>query len=208
MVEDLSWVKNPIGRGRWNRGEFVKWLAHYVELNGSRVMDVRATDTSQECCHCHTQVVHIDSRTVRCPCCGRIMDRDLNAAVNIAQRGEKKLAKAVKTRKGNKHFTEKIVRRSPQTHSSLKHPGVKPGSKIKKIKGVDRTKNKATVHHKRKTVAMKPYDDVVGKKVTHSGCSPIHTDDGARVIGDDKLRTLKRQHDIMTYKPLHDHIGV
>lgn len=38
FVEDLSWIKNTMEHGRWNRGELVKWLTHFVELNGSRVV--------------------------------------------------------------------------------------------------------------------------------------------------------------------------
>src|SRR5699024_4028744 len=34
VVEDLSWVNNTMETGRWNRGEVVKWINHYVELNG------------------------------------------------------------------------------------------------------------------------------------------------------------------------------
>ena len=29
-VEDLSWIANTMSNGRWNRGELVKWLAHYA----------------------------------------------------------------------------------------------------------------------------------------------------------------------------------
>lgn len=199
MVEDLSWVDNTMEHGRWNRGAFVQWLTHYVELNGSRVLTVNCAGTSQECSHCRAKVSHIDSRTVHCPQCGRGMDRDLNAAANIAQNGEQVLAKSVKTRENDKHFTHKTVKRSPAAHDSLKHPGVKPVGKCKKIKGIDRTKHQPTVHYVRKTVDMKPYDEVVcvGEGVNDSMCSPVHIDDGASVTGDGKLRTrtLKRQHD-------------
>lgn len=36
-VEDLSWVTNTMQNGRWNRGELVKWITHYVSQNGGWV---------------------------------------------------------------------------------------------------------------------------------------------------------------------------
>lgn len=47
VVEDLSWVRNTMQNGRWNRGEVVKWVTHYVELNGGRVYKVNPFNTSQ-----------------------------------------------------------------------------------------------------------------------------------------------------------------
>ena len=39
-VEDLSWVANTMQNGRWNRGELVKRLTHYVTQNGGWVVSV------------------------------------------------------------------------------------------------------------------------------------------------------------------------
>ena len=46
-VEDLSWIRNTMQNGRWNRGVFVQWLTHYVSQNGGWVVAVSAANTSQ-----------------------------------------------------------------------------------------------------------------------------------------------------------------
>ena len=46
-VEDLGWVANTMSSGRWNRGAFVRWLAHYVSQNGGWVVAVSPSNTSQ-----------------------------------------------------------------------------------------------------------------------------------------------------------------
>ena len=33
-VEDLGWVANTMQNGRWNRGELINWVTHYVSQNG------------------------------------------------------------------------------------------------------------------------------------------------------------------------------
>ena len=58
VVEDLSWINNTMENGRWNRGEFVRWLKHFAELNGSRVMRANAKDSSQKCPKCGGKVTH------------------------------------------------------------------------------------------------------------------------------------------------------
>ena len=57
-VEDLGWVKNTMQNGRWNRGELVKWLTHYVAQNGGWVVSVNAANTSQLCHVCGSEVTH------------------------------------------------------------------------------------------------------------------------------------------------------
>ena len=51
-VEDLSWIVNTMQNGRWNRGELVKWLTHYVSQNGGWVVAVNPSNTSQLCYKC------------------------------------------------------------------------------------------------------------------------------------------------------------
>src|SRR5699024_4010975 len=53
VVEDLSWVNNTMQNGRWNRGEVIRWINHYVELNGGRVYKVNPFNTSKNCHLCH-----------------------------------------------------------------------------------------------------------------------------------------------------------
>lgn len=57
VFEDLSWIRNTMQNGRWNRGEFVKWTQHYLNQNGSLLFKVNAKNTSQLCHNCDEQVV-------------------------------------------------------------------------------------------------------------------------------------------------------
>ena len=84
-VEDLGWVANTMQNGRWNRGAFVRWLTHYVSQNGGWVVAVNPSNTSQLCHKCGARVSHPTHEVSVCPEHG-VMDRDVNAASNIAAR--------------------------------------------------------------------------------------------------------------------------
>ena len=138
-VEDLSWVRNTMQNGRWNRGELVKWLAHYVEQNGGWAVTVNSANTSQVCHKCGSKVTHPEHRVSDCPKCGA-MDRDVNAAANIAARAVKKVATAREKRGNNSKLQEQTALKTPVARRSLKYPGQ------------DRTKNKPTPKRKNQTV--------------------------------------------------------
>ena len=141
VVEDLSWISNTMETGRWNRGEVVKWINHYVELNGGRVYKVNAFNTSKNCHLCHEKgELLMEERLFLCTnkeCLniGVLIDRDVNAGGEIAHRViGNTLSKTVATRKSSskRHNFPKQKIRSPKTRESLKYPGR------------DRTKNAAT----------------------------------------------------------------
>lgn len=134
-VEDLSWVKNTMRNGRWNRGAFVKWLTHYVSQNGGWVVSVNPANTSQVCHLCGVKVTHPNHRISKCPTHGE-MDRDVNAAINITTRAISKAAKARNTRAKNKKLQPQVTRKTPVARRSLKYPGR------------DRTKNVPTPKRK------------------------------------------------------------
>ena len=122
-VEDLGWVSNTMQNGRWNRGAFTQWLTHYVSQNGGWVVAVNAANTSQQCHKCGSKVSHPAHRVSDCPKCGA-MDRDVNAAANIAARAVPKVEKARKTRAKNlKLYKEKVLLKTPIARASLKYPG-------------------------------------------------------------------------------------
>jgi putative transposase len=51
--------------------------------------------TSQDCSQCgHRQLLSLSDRTYTCPCCGVVLDRDLNASLNILRLGQQSLASA------------------------------------------------------------------------------------------------------------------
>ena len=131
VVEDLSWIRNTMQNGRWNRGAFVQWLTHYVAQNGGWVVAVNAANTSQTCHVCGSKVSHPEHKVSVCPKHGMI-DRDVNAAANIAARAVPKVEKARKTRAKNRNLQCKARLKTPPARETLKYPGR------------DRTKNAPT----------------------------------------------------------------
>ena len=139
-VEDLSWIVNTMQNGRWNRGELVKWLTHYVSQNGGWVVSVNPANTSQICHTCSTKVSHPNRKLSVCPEHGA-MDRDVNAAANIAARAVPRVDKARVTRAKNRKLQPQAPLRTPVARNSLKYPGR------------DRTKNRPTPKRKNHHIA-------------------------------------------------------
>lgn len=134
-VEDLGWIANTMQNGRWNRGALVQWLTHYVSQNGGWVVSVNPAHTSQHCYKCGSKVTHPTHEASVCPTHGE-MDRDINAASNIAARAVPRVAKARVTRAKNRKLRPQVPLRMPVARNSLKYPGR------------DRTKNKPTPKRK------------------------------------------------------------
>lgn len=67
VFEDLSWVKNTMQNGRWNRGELVKRTTEFVTFNGGWVLRVNSAYTSQLCHQCHARVVFEGWHVAFCP---------------------------------------------------------------------------------------------------------------------------------------------
>ena len=130
-VEDLGWIANTMQNGRWNRGAFVQWLTHYVSQNGGWVVAVNPSNTSQQCHACGAKVSHPKHEVSVCPEHGA-MDRDVNAASNIAARAVPRVAKARVTRAKSRKLQPQRPLRTPVARNSLKYPGR------------DRTKNEPT----------------------------------------------------------------
>ena len=121
-VEDLSWISNTMQNGRWNRGAFIQWLTHYVTQNGGWVVSVNSANTSQICHVCGEKVKHPAHEVSVCPKHGA-MDRDVNAAANIAARAVPKVEKARKTRAKNRKLQPQVALKTPVARGSLKYPG-------------------------------------------------------------------------------------
>ena len=121
-VEDLGWISNTMQNGRWNRGAFTQWLTHYVTQNGGWVVSVDAANTSQVCHICNNEVEHPVHEISICPKHGA-MDRDVNAAANIAARAVPRVEKARKTRAKNRKLQPQVVLKTPIARGSLKYPG-------------------------------------------------------------------------------------
>jgi len=92
-VEDLNvrgMVRNhhlakSISDASWS--EFLAMLCYKAEEAGGRVVKVNPRETSQQCSSCGTKVSKdLSVRIHRCPSCGLVLDRDVNAARNILAR--------------------------------------------------------------------------------------------------------------------------
>lgn len=89
-VEDLSvnrmlhthCLAKSIADVAWT--QFAAFLSHKAAWAGRRCVAVNPAYTSQDCSGCgHRQSLSLSDRTYACPCCGLVLDRDLNAARNI-----------------------------------------------------------------------------------------------------------------------------
>ena len=184
VVEDLSWVNNTMQNGRWNRGEVVKWINHYVELNGGRVYKVNAFNTSKNCHLCHEKGELLMAERLflctnkECLNIGVLIDRDVNAGGEIAHRViGNTLNKTVVTRKSSskRHNFPKQKIRSPKTRESLKYPGR------------DRTKNVPTprrVKVKKSPLPRKIEEVLVENKSTAGAIGRTVSADVARIKND------------------------
>jgi len=69
-------------------GQFISILANKAENAGLKVIAVNPNGTSQECSNCgHKVKKALSERTHNCPVCHTSLCRDLNAAINIKNRG-------------------------------------------------------------------------------------------------------------------------
>ena len=171
-VEDLSWIRNTVQNGRWNRGAFTQWLTHYVAQNGGWAVSVNAANTSQVCHVCGGQVAHPKHKVSICPKHG-VLDRDVNAAANIASRAVPKVAKARKTRAKNRKLQKQTALRTPIARETLKYPGR------------DRTKNVPTPKRKNRVskevnLPISPARVVVTRVLADCGtCGAVETSKAA-----------------------------
>ncbi len=97
-VEDLSvnrmvhnhCLAKSIQDAAWT--QFAAFLAHKAAWAGRRFVAVNPAYTSQDCSGCgHRQTLSLADRVYQCPCCGLVLDRDLNAARNILRLAKQQL---------------------------------------------------------------------------------------------------------------------
>lgn len=141
-VEELGWVHNTMQNGRWNRGEQLKWLKHYCDLQGLLCYKVNANGTSQYCSYCESKIVHKQDRLVFCKFCNIELDRDVNASINIAKRAVNSAVKSSLTRKDTRKrkkrskSLKRTVQRVPARRDVLKQSLKKHQPTPKQVKKV------------------------------------------------------------------------
>ena len=100
-VEDLSvnrmthnhCLAKSIHDAAWS--QFTSLLSYKAAWAGRKYVAVNPAYTSQDCSRCgHRHALSLSDRTYTCPCCGVVLDRDLNASKNILRVGQHSLASA------------------------------------------------------------------------------------------------------------------
>lgn len=100
VMEKLKGIRNNHKKGNWEgralRGRLNSWnfskLQRFIEYKarweGIPVIYVSAKGTSSTCSKCGCRgKLNLNGRVVECPQCGLVLDRDVNASLNIAKRG-------------------------------------------------------------------------------------------------------------------------
>lgn len=77
-------------------GKFTTMLEYKLKNQGKRLIKVdRLYPSSQICSNCGSrQKIPLSQRKYRCPCCGYVIDRDYNAAINIRNEAQRMLESA------------------------------------------------------------------------------------------------------------------
>ena len=84
-IEDLRWATGAKYGSKWAHGMTAEKIEHTNARHGVRTKRVNPRGTSQHCHKCGTQIVHrTKNRTVWCEDCKTRLNRDVNAAMNIA----------------------------------------------------------------------------------------------------------------------------
>jgi putative transposase len=89
---DIKNIKKGISDVAWN--QFVQFTQYKAESAGKRVVLVDPKNTTKICSRCGSIVPKELSERIHSCSCGLVLDRDLNAAINILRRGLASLAKA------------------------------------------------------------------------------------------------------------------
>ncbi len=124
-VEDLnirglasSMLARSIHDAAW--GDFLHWLRVKAEEAGREVIEVNPCGTSQICSGCGVVVQKtLADRVHRCPDCGLILDRDINAARNILAAGRAVRGVAPAVRGRLRSAESKSSRRPEHTASAM-----------------------------------------------------------------------------------------
>ena len=89
-VEDLTWATGAKYGSKWNHGAITQKIEHTTARAGIHTKRVNPRNTSQSCHKCGSLITHNPKkRTVWCGDCKLKLDRDVNAAMNIAKNKNK-----------------------------------------------------------------------------------------------------------------------
>ena len=170
--ENLSWVGTTMQNGRWNCGELFKRIQDMFEISGGYVVYVNPAYTSKTCSHCGTLALKDSeeprasfyqvkgSRNMHCEKCGIIIDRDINACINIASRGYEKIDKHLEKQRKDTRFSDQ---RNVKLRQRSRVPLKVRERQSRRDKNTDRSKSCSTPKRK----------DRVDKKRAHGLRVPL-----------------------------------
>ena len=79
-------LSKSVANSKWN--EFRRQIEYKAELYGIEVMVADRFYPSSKTCSCCGNVkkdLKLSDRVYRCDCCGNVIDRDINASINLAR---------------------------------------------------------------------------------------------------------------------------
>jgi putative transposase len=133
VMEDIRGISKLYRRGNWQSKDYRARLNgwSYAELQrqieykarweGIPVFYVNASKTSSTCAICSCTIAKCSGRKVYCPQCNKVVDRDVNAAMNIVNAGLRfaPLGVAGEAVKGNPRNRGKVIPRVDATQLGL-----------------------------------------------------------------------------------------
>ncbi len=76
---------------KWSYADLINKIKYKAKLEGVPIIEVSPRNTSKTCSKCgYVYKRFKNQRVFHCPKCGLVIDRDLNAAINIARKGTKR----------------------------------------------------------------------------------------------------------------------
>jgi putative transposase len=94
MLKNNHYLARSINDASWSK--LTNFISYKAEEAGKIIEFVDPKNTSQECSNCGKIVKKsLNQRVHKCPCCGLILDRDQNAAINILNRGLKNVGQGL-----------------------------------------------------------------------------------------------------------------
>jgi putative transposase len=92
VMEKLTGIRENFKKGKELNRRFhslpfrklKKMVEYKAKLEGIKVSNLNPKNTSKTCHRCG-YVTHVEGRELRCPNCGMVYNRDLNASINIAR---------------------------------------------------------------------------------------------------------------------------
>ena len=93
VMEKLTGIRENFNNGKKLNRRFhslpfrklQKMIEYKAKLKGIKIVYINSKNTSKTCHRCGYVTCRVEGREYRCPKCGMVYNRDLNASINIAR---------------------------------------------------------------------------------------------------------------------------